>query len=117
MTILWSFVDNKYTPVNLNKQPVTLAVGTEDILESINVAAFHLGAGQVNLNITSDQNIDNANIVLFDINGQTVASQKDVQINTGANQIVPEAQDLAIGTYVVLVASELGSRSIKLSVR
>jgi len=117
VTVLWGFVGGKYTPINLNKQAITLAVGTEDILKNVDVAAFHLGAGQVNLNITSDQNINNANIVLFDINGQTVASQKGVQINSGANQIMLEAQDLALGTYVVMIESELGSRSIKLNVR
>lgn len=117
VTVLWSVVDGKYTPFNLNRQPITAAVSTSDILDNVDIAAFHLGAGQVNLNITSDQKIDNANILLFDINGQTVASQKGVQINSGENQIVLEAQELTLGTYVVVIESEIGNRSIKVSVR
>jgi len=117
VTILWGRVGGKYTPINLNRQPITLAVGTKEILQNVDISAFHLGAGQVNLNITSDQAIDDANIILFDINGQTVASQKGAQINSGENQILLESQELTIGTYVVVIESEKGSRSIKISVR
>jgi len=117
VTILWTKVGSSYTPFNLNKQPISSIVSTKDVLTNVDVAAFHLGAGQVNLNIKSDQAIENANILLFDINGQNVASQKGVQINSGENQIVLETQDLTLGTYVVVVESAIGSRSIKVSVR
>jgi len=118
VTIMWSFVGGKYTVFNLNRQPITSVVSTKDILRNVDVAAFHLGAGQVNLNITSDQNIDDAKILLIDMNGQTVGVQNGVQINSGENQIIMEAQqELPLGTYVVVVESEIGSRSIKVSVR
>jgi flagellar hook assembly protein FlgD len=117
VTILWTRVNGKYTPLNLNRQPITSLVSTKDILQSVEVTAFHLGAGQVSLNITSDQNIDNARVNLYDINGQVVAAQKGVQINSGENQLILDAQELTMGTYVVVVESEKGSRSIKVSVR
>ncbi len=117
VTILWGNVGGTFTPVNLNRQPVTSVVSTKDILKNVDVAAFHLGAGQISLNITSDQKIDNANILLFDINGQTVASQKGIQINSGDNQVVLKTQELTLGTYVVVVESEIGNRSIKINVR
>ncbi len=117
VTVLWGVVGGKYTPINLNRQPITLAVGTKDILQNVDISAFHLGAGQVNLNITSDQAIDDAKVLLFDMNGQTVASQKNQQINAGENQIVLEAQELTIGTYIVVIESAIGSRSVKISVR
>ncbi|MEM9547435.1 MAG: T9SS type A sorting domain-containing protein [Bacteroidota bacterium] len=117
VTVLWARVAGEYTPVNLNRQPITAIVSTNDVLSNVDISAFHLGAGQVNLNITSDEKINNANISLFNINGQTVASQQHVQINSGENQILLEGQDLTIGTYVVVVESAIGSRSIKISVR
>jgi len=117
VTVLWSKIGNSYTPFNLNRQPITSLVGTSDVLKNIDVTAFHLGAGQINLSISSDQKIDNASVLLFDINGQTIATKKAVQINTGANQLVLETQELTLGTYIVVVESELGSRSIKVSVQ
>ena len=117
VTILWTKVGETYTPVNLNHQPVTELVGTKDILTSIDIAAFHLGAGQINLNISSDENIKNANVLLFDINGRSIAMKKDVEINAGENQVTLNTQELTLGTYVVVVESEAGSRSIKVSVR
>lgn len=117
VTILWSKVGDKYTPFNLNEQPIEKLVSTNDVLKSIDVAAFHLGNGQINLNIKSDQNITNAKVHLFDMNGRTIATKSSLQINQGANQIMLETQELNLGTYVVVVESELGSRSIKVSVR
>ena len=117
VTILWTKVGGRYTPLNLNSQSVTGSVGTKDILKNVDVTAFHLGAGQVNLNISSDQNIKDASILLFDINGQTIAHQKGINIVEGNNQVLLETQDLAIGTYVVVLESSLGNRSIKISVQ
>lgn len=117
VTILWTKVGDIYTPLNMNKQQITGVVGTNDILKNINIAAFHLGAGQVNLNITSDQNINDATIHLFDINGRSITSRNNVTINNGENQLVLETQELTLGTYVVVVESDLGSRSIKISVK
>lgn len=118
VTILWSKIGNTYTPFNLNSQPVVESVvSTKDILENVDVTAFYMGAGQINLNIKSDITINNASIQLFDMNGRTAAAQNSVQINTGENQIVLEAQELAIGMYVVVIESEIGSRSVKISVQ
>ena len=116
VTILWTKVGSTYTPLNLNRQPITGVVSTKDELNSINVAAFHLGAGQISLNITSDQIINDVNILLFDINGRAISSINSVNINAGDNRIILETQELTLGTYVVVVESELGSRSIKVSV-
>ena len=117
VTILWTKAGDFYTPLNLNRQAITGVTGTKDILNNVDVSAFYLGTGQINLNITSDQIIEDANILLFDINGQTVASQKEVRVNAGENQIMLEAQELTLGTYVVVIESAIGSRSIKVSVK
>ena len=117
VTIIWAKVGNVYTPLNLNKQSVTTVVNGIDELKSINVAAFHLGAGQISINITSDEIINDANVHLFDINGRTISSLNSVQIIAGDNHLVLETQDLTLGTYVVVVESDLGSRSIKVSVK
>lgn len=117
VTIMWTKVDDTYIPLNLNKQPITGVVGTNDILKNINVAAFHLGAGQINLNITSDQQIKDASVHMFDISGRVLTSKKGVQINEGDNQLVLQTQELTLGTYVVVVESELGRRSIKVNVK
>lgn len=117
VTVLWGVAGGKFTPINLNRQPVTASVSTKDILNNVDITAFHLGAGQVSLNITSAQKIDNASIQLFNINGQVVATKNNINITSGENQVVVEAQDLAMGTYIAVVESEIGSRSIKVSVR
>lgn len=117
VTVLWSVVNGEYTVFNLNRQPITMAVSTKDVLQDVDVSAFHLGAGQVSLNIIADQNIENANIMLYDINGRVLAGQNDVDIHSGSNQILLETSELSMGTYVVVVESDRGSRSIKVSVR
>ena len=73
--------------------------------------------GQVSLNTESDQRIDNERIHLNDINGRTLAVEQGVNLSQGTNQITLQTQDLTLGTYVVVVESDLGSRSIKVSVR
>ena len=117
VTILWSKVGGQYTPFNLNKQPVTGLVSTNDVLENVSVTAFHLGAGQTDLTINSDININNATITLFDINGRTVASKNNVSIIEGANQVMLDSQELSLGTYFVNIQSEAGNKSLKVSVR
>lgn len=117
VTILWARVGGSLTPFNLNKQLVTGTTATDDVLENVSIAAFHLGAGQVNLNITSDKVMSDATISLFDINGRTITTKKAVSINEGDNQVVLDAQDLTLGTYIVNIQSELGSKSLKVSVR
>jgi len=116
VTILWYFVDGNYTPINLNRQPIAELVSTDDVLHDVSVAAFHLGAGQVRLNITSEVNIDDATISLFDIQGRTLGSTK-ASIATGDNTIQLNTQDLPLGTYLVNVQSEQGSKTIKISAR
>ena len=117
VTILWAKVGNSLTPFNLNKQLITGSTSTNNVLEDVSIAAFHLGAGQVNLNVTSDRTMSNATISLFDMSGRTVAFKKAVTINEGDNQVTLDAQDLSFGTYIVNIQSELGSKSIKVSVR
>ena len=86
-------------------------------MTNVEISAFQGGAGQVNLNITSDQEINNASISLMDINGRIVANQSSVQINSGENQITLDTQELTMGTYVVFVESSIGTKSIKVSIR
>ncbi len=117
VTILWARVGDSLTPFNLNKQPISGSTSTSNLLENVSIAAFHLGAGQVNLNITSDKIMSDATVTLFDINGRTITTKKQVDINEGDNQITVEAHDLTFGTYIVNVQSKLGSKSIKVSVR
>ena len=117
VTILWGFVGGQYTPINLNKQPITSVVSTKDVLSNVDITAYQGGAGQVNLNITSAQEINDASISLLDINGRIVANQRDVQIITGKNQFILNTQELAIGTYIVFVESSIGTKSIKVSIQ
>ncbi|MDF1697063.1 MAG: T9SS type A sorting domain-containing protein [Saprospiraceae bacterium] len=117
VTVLWSRVDGKYTPFNLNRQPITTVVSTKDILNSVDVSAFYAGAGQVNLSVTSDQNISDATVYLYDINGRTVAMKNNVQIYAGENQLTLQSQELSPATYVAVIESSQGSKSIKISIR
>ena len=117
VTILWGFVGGQYTPINLNKQPITSVVSTKDVLSNVDITAYQGGAGQVNLNITSALEINDASISLLDINGRIVANQRDVQIITGKNQFILNTQELAIGTYIVFVESSIGTKSIKVSIQ
>ena len=117
VTILWSRVGDKLTPFNLNQQSVSGVSSTNDVLENISITAFHLGSGQVDINVTSDKVMSGATINLFDINGRIVASKSNVTIKEGNNQVIFDAQNLTLGTYVVNIQSELGSKSLKISVR
>lgn len=117
VTVLWTRVDGKYTPLNLNRQPVTTLVSTNDVLTDIEATAYYAGAGQVNLNITSDKNISDAVVFLYDINGRAITNSNPTNINSGKNQITLESNDLTMGTYVVVIESALGSKSIKVSIR
>lgn len=117
VTILWSEVGNNLRPFNLNKQLVTGTTATNDLLDNVSIAAFHLGAGQVDLNVTSDKAMTNVTINLFDINGRILSTKSNVSINEGANKVILDAQDLPLGTYVVNIQSELGNKSLKVSVR
>ena len=117
VTILWAELGNDLTPFNLNKQLITGSTATDDVLENVSISAFHLGAGQVNLNITSDKTMSDATISLFDISGRTISTKNSISINEGDNQIVLDAQDLTLGTYIVNIQSELGNKSLKVSVR
>ncbi|MFT6333653.1 MAG: hypothetical protein ACI86M_001728 [Saprospiraceae bacterium] len=118
VTILWSRSGEKLTPFNLNSQPVTSEIsGSNDILDNVSIAAFHLGAGLVDLNVTSDKAMSNVTINLFDINGRIVSTKANININEGANKVILDAQDLTLGTYVVNIQSELGNKSLKVSVR
>jgi len=118
VTVLWSRLNGNYIPFNLNKQPISRSTSTQEILNSIDVFAYHMGDGQINLNIKSNQQINDAHLTLLDINGRTIATQNEIQINDGNNEIVLDAaQNLQLGTYIVLLESPMGSRSIKVSVR
>ena len=117
VTILWSRVGGTLTPFNLNKQSVSGISATNDVLENVSIAAFHLGTGQVDLNITSDKAMSDVTINLFDINGRIVATKSNVTIKEGNNQVILDAQNLTLGTYVVNIQSELGNKSLKVSVR
>lgn len=117
VTILWSRVGNSMTPFNLNKQPISGSTSTSDVLENVSIAAFHLGAGQVDLNVTSDKIMTDATIRLFDIDGRVLSMKSNVNINEGSNQIILDAQSLILGTYLLNIQSDLGSKTLKVSVR
>lgn len=116
VTILWTKVNDVYTPLNLNKQAITSVVSTKEILTNVDISAFHLGAGEIKLNVTSDKNIKNATIHLFDIHGRALTSLKDRNISSGENQFMLQTQELALGTYVVVIESDQGSKSLKVLV-
>lgn len=116
VTILWYFVDGNYTPINLNRQSITGSVSTKDLLQNVDITAFHLGAGQVALDITSKNNIDDATISLFDIQGRTLGTTQ-ASIVAGSNSIQLNTQDLPLGTYLINVQSAQGSKTIKISAR
>jgi len=117
VTVLWSRVDGQYVPFNMNRQPITGATSTKNLLESVDITAFHSGAGQLDLGITSDVEIKNAVINLFDISGKSIATESNVSIKEGANSIMLQTRELSTGTYIVNIQSNIGSRSIKVSVR
>lgn len=117
VTILWAELGNNMTPFNLNKQIVTGTTSTNDVLDNVSIAAFHLGTGQVDLNVKSDIAMSNVSINLFDINGRILSTRSNITINEGANQVILDAQNLPLGTYVVNIQSELGNKSLKISVR
>ena len=117
VTVIWTRVNGTYTPLNLNRQPVTTLVNTKDILSEIDASAFFAGAGQVNLKISSDKNINDATIYVYDINGRSIAMKNAFDIRTGENQVMLESSDFTIGTYIVMIESSLGSKSIKVSVQ
>jgi len=117
VTILWAKVGNSLTPFNLNKQLVSGLSSANDLLENVSISAFHLGTGQVDLNVKSDKAMSNVTINLFDINGRVVSTKSNVTINEGTNQVILDAQDLTLGTYIVNIQSELGNKSLKVSVR
>ncbi|MFT4533879.1 MAG: hypothetical protein ACJA1A_000077 [Saprospiraceae bacterium] len=117
VTILWSRVGDKLTPFNLNQQSVSGISATGEVLENVSITAFHLGAGQVDLNVTSDKAMSDVTINLFDISGRMITSKSNVNIVEGDNQVILVAQNLALGTYIVNIQSESGSKSLKVSVR
>jgi len=118
VTILWTKIGDEFVPFNINRQDVTSeSSNTNDVLENVSVAAFHLGTGQIDMNVTSDKSMNDVTINLFDINGRAVATKAKVKINEGDNQIILESQELTLGTYIVNIQSELGSKSLKVSVR
>ncbi len=117
VTILWSRVGDKLTPFNLNHQSISGSTSTNDVLENVSIAAFHIGAGQVELNMTSDKTMSDVTINMFDINGKIVSTKSNVSLNEGENQVILDAPNLTLGTYVVNIQSELGSKSLKVSIR
>jgi flagellar hook assembly protein FlgD len=117
VTILWSRVGDNLTPFNLNQQSISASTSTNDVLENISIAAFHLGTGQVELNVTSDKTMSDVTINLFDINGRIISTKSNVSILEGDNQVILDAQNLTLGTYIVNIQSELGNKSLKVSVR
>ncbi|MEE9438392.1 MAG: T9SS type A sorting domain-containing protein, partial [Saprospiraceae bacterium] len=69
------------------------------------------------INISSDVNMDNVNIQLFDMAGREVSETINTNIISGENQLILSTQNLSLGTYIVSVRSEKGQRSIKVLVR
>lgn len=118
VTILWARLpDGEYTTVNLNKQPVTGAVSTEDVLNDVDITAFHTTGGQIDLSIESGIALDNVQVNLFDINGRTISTLNSINLVSGTNRLSLDTQELTLGTYIVNINSDKGSRSIKVSVR
>ncbi len=118
VTILWTKIGDSFVPFNINRQDVTAETSnTNDVLENISVAAFHLGAGQIDMNVTSDKQMNDVSISLYDINGRVITTKSNVSIAEGDNQIILGTQELTLGTYIVNIQSELGSKSLKVSVR
>lgn len=116
VTVLWSFVDGQYVPINMNEQSIEILSSTENVLQNLSLKAFRSSRDLLSINLLSDVNVGTSTISLYDINGKLIAS-KDAVISEGSNDISLLSPSLSTGTYIVNVNSGKGNRSIKIGIR
>lgn len=118
VTILWTrLASGEYVPFNLNSQSIEPLVSTKDVLEGVEVTAFQLHPGEININITTDTDMRDVSISLIDMNGQMITTKQQNTLIAGKNNVQLSTLPLATGLYVVSVQSGTKTKNIQILVQ
>lgn len=111
--IIWSKPNDKYLFFNGNIANVSRISGTNDISNSLNFTAFQGESGDIKVEVTSDESLAGAQVVLTDNAGKTIAKQSFINGDAGKKSM-SFRQNLETGIYYITLTK--GDKTLTKSV-